>query len=153
MFKYCVWYTFKKSSFNNVILRNASLFNTYKYPAHITIKSGISDLNEANMIADRYRSIHPTFVPYGKPKQTHVKLMHGIKLIDFYAIEQLLMVNGHNTDVHISLAYKNEPFTDMELAVANANIPNIIYPNDLHICVMNCFCDRPEGWFIAKTLV
>ena len=57
MFKYCVWYTFKKSSFNNVILRNASLFNTYKYPAHITIKSGISDLNEANMIADRYRSI------------------------------------------------------------------------------------------------
>lgn len=152
MFKYCVWYTFKNSAFNTIVSRNANMFNTYKYTAHITIKSGIGDLNEANMVADRYRAIHPTFVPYGKPKQSHVKLMFGIQLIDFYAIEQPLKVNGHETDVHVSLAYKNEPFTDMELAVANANIPKSIDPSDLDICVMNCYCDKPAGWFKARTL-
>lgn len=147
MFKYCVWYTFNNSGFNNVVKRNAKLFNTYKYPAHITIKSNISDLNEARMVADRYRAIHPTFVPYGTPKQSHVRLMHGIQMIDFYAIEQPLIINGFETDIHVSLAYKNEPFTDMELAVANANMPTSIDPKELNVCVMNCFCDKPEGWF------
>lgn len=153
MFKYCVWYTFKDSAFNNIVLRNAKLFNTYKYLAHITIQKDIPDMKEACMVADRYKSIHPMFEAYGPAIQTHVKLLFGIQLVDFYAIEQRLKINGFETDIHISLAYKNYPFTEMEIALANQNAPKHINVKDLQISVANCYSPNPSSWFVVKTLV
>lgn len=145
MFNYCVWYILK-NKYNSIIKRNALLFGTQAFPAHITIKSDLT-LNEAKLVANRYKMLRPEFVPYGKAIQTHTKICMGLKLRDFYAIQQPLKVNGFETNIHVSLAYNNKPFSEMDIAVASIDIPLSI--NDFEVCIADCRTE-PKSWSVIK---
>lgn len=147
MFKFCIWYTFNEIPFNKIILRNANLFNTSSFKAHITIKSDIRTENEAHLIAAKYAHIKPTFEVYGPPVQTHTKIANGIQLIDFYAIEQRLKINEFESPLHVSLAYSDKRFSDMEVGISNTDIPKYIYSKHLSVCVMNCWQHDPSQWY------
>ena len=145
MFKYCVWYMFN-NKFNTIIKRNAQVFGTEIYPAHLTIKSGIC-LDEARLIANQYKLIKPNFKVYGPPVQTHTRVVQGLHLLDFYAIEQPLKINGFETKIHISLAYSGVPFSEMDVAIANMDIPSYIDPEDLTVQIADCRLN-PNKWNI-----
>lgn len=147
MFKFCVWYTFNELPFNKIILRNANLFETSSFKAHVTIKSGIRSEKQALLIAEKYSKIKPTFEVYGSPVQTHTKLVYGTQLLDFYAIEQRLKINNFESPLHVSLAYSNKKFSDMEVGISNTDIPQHIYSEHLSVCVMNCWQHDPSRWY------
>ena len=142
MFKYCVLYLCE--NYNTIIKRNAKIFKTELFPAHITIQSNLS-LDRAKIIADGYKDIKPTFQAYGPAIQTHTRVAAGIQLLDFYAIQQPLKVNGFETNIHISLAYRNSPFSEMDIAIANMNIPKI--DSNLNVCIADCRLS-PNKWMI-----
>ena len=145
MFKYCVWYVFN-NKFNSIIRRNATLFGTQSFPAHITIASGLT-LPQARLVAKRYQDMKPQFVAYGSAIQTHARVPFEMTYTDFFAIEQRLKVNGIESDVHVSLAYKDTPFSSMDIAVANMGIPSHIDSRDLRVCVADCRL-LPNRWTI-----
>lgn len=143
MFKYCAWYRVRQ--YDNIIKRNALLFGTQLFPAHITINSNLSQ-KEAKRTAEAYQHITPTFEPYGPAIQTKTKVCMGVQLFDFYAIQQPLKVNGYKTNIHISLAYKSSPFSEMDIAVSNMDIKNI---SELDVCIADCRTD-PKNWKITE---
>ncbi len=147
MFRYCVWYVLD-NQFSEIVKRNASLFQTQAYIPHITIKSNLS-LQEAQLMAKSY-AINPiyntTIRIYGTVVQTHAMISDGTKAIDFYALEQRLIVNGMETNAHISLAYSKKPFSDMEIALANVGMPEIIF--NVKVCVADCRLS-PDKWKIV----
>ena len=136
MFKYCVWYVFN-NKFNSIIRRNATLFGTQSFPAHITIASGLT-LPQARLVAKRYQDMKPQFISYGAAIQKHTRVPYEMTYVDFYAIEQRVKVNGFESDVHISLAYKDKPFSSMDIAVANMGIPSHIDSRDLSVRIADC---------------
>ena len=98
----------------------------------------ILEQKEAHLIITKYAHIKPTFEVYG-PRQTHTKIVNGIQLIDFYAIEQRLKINEFESPLHVSLKHSDKRFSDMEVGISNTDIPKYIYSKHLSVCVMNCW--------------
>lgn len=155
IFKYLIFYFryFHVPShyffFTYIIDRNAILFGTSAYIPHITIKSGLTK-NGAQMVANRYKIIKPNFEIHGTVVQTHTKVVQGICLVDFYALEQHLKINGFESKVHIPLAYRNHPFTDMEIAIANMSLP-FIKTTEYYVAVADCRYTQ-DKWCLIDTI-
>lgn len=139
MFKYCVWYIVKDTHpvYKNMI-KYSSLFKTHIFPPHITIASKLTK-SEAISTYNRYLSVEkPSFSPSSDPIISCEQ--------NFYAIEQPLSTNGKYVEgIHISMAYRlDKTFTPMELA--HIEIIPRIYPDDLSLCIMNCWAENPNEW-------
>ena len=69
---------------------------------------------------------------------------------DFFAIEQLLLVNKKKIDgVHVSLAYSNRDLTSMEIVSCMPENGVILVPTDLNVVVYDCHHKDPSKWSLV----
>ena len=145
MFRYSVWYKVKDlHPINQAMQSYASLLDTPRFPAHVTIASQLSKEKALDVYRRYTHASKPMLSASGNPVQT----MQAFDRKEFHAVEQRLNMNGVVVDgIHLSLAYRlNQTFTPMEMAHAPA-LPRI-YPEDIEVCVANCHAEDPGNWFV-----
>lgn len=134
MFKYCIWFKLKDHHIlHRHIQRYAKTFNTTPFPAHITVKHGMT-YEEALSYPFMFP---PSYEPIGAPVVTCTE----VEGRSFYAIEQPLTMGAH-----ISLAYRFAPFTPAELSVISPIVR--ISSTDLNICLADC-SKAIEKWSVV----
>lgn len=148
MFRYCVWYLLReKHPINTLIKTNATLLNTVVFPGHITIKHSIEKKQDAVEMAKRFHQHKmPQLDLFSQPFLSHV----SIDNTDFFAIEQMLLVNKNKVDgVHVSLAYSDRDLTSMEIVSCAPDHGFKFLPEDLNVVVYDCHSKDPSQWSLV----
>ena len=148
MFRYCVWYLLRKQHpINTLIQTNATLLNTAIFPGHVTIEHSINNKENAIAMAKRFKQHKlPELHLFSQPFLSHV----SIDNTDFFAIEQMLLVNKKKMDgVHVSLAYSNRKLSSMEIVSCMPENGVNLVPTDLNVVVYDCHHKDPSEWSLV----
>ena len=151
MFGICLWYrilpisTTWKPAVQSVMDRLVSQFNSFAFPAHITIKTNLLDYKTPNRY---YKNIAKPFFTFGDLSQTCTLGDHGTR---FYALQRALHLNGsklHISTYHISFAYRLTQFSNEEIDIVRREtaIFDRIDAAELDLQIWNCQHIDPEKW-------
>jgi len=151
MFGICLWYRILpttstwKPAVQVVMDRLVSEFQSFAFPAHITIKSNLLDYQNPY---NYYKNIAKPFFTVGKLSQTCSVGDHGTR---FYALQRALHLNGSELQVstyHLSFAYRCRPFSAAEMDVCRreTGVFDRIDAADLSLEVWNCQNIDPQQW-------
>ena len=151
MFGICLWYrilpisTTWKPAVQSVMDRLVSQFNSFAFPAHITIKTNLLDYKTPYRY---YKNIAKPFFTFGDLSQTCTLGDHGTR---FYALQRALHLNGsklHISTYHISFAYRLTQFSNEEIDIVRREtaIFDRIDAAELDLQIWNCQHIDPEKW-------
>ena len=151
MFGICLWYAILpisstwKPAIQSVMDRLAKQFNSFAFPAHITIKSNLLDYKTPYQY---YKNIAKPFFTFGPLTQSCTLGDHGTR---FYALQRALHLNGsklHISTSHISCAYRLTQFSNEEIDIVRREtaIFERIDAADLDLQIWNCQHIDPRQW-------
>ena len=152
MFGTCLWYAVVpikdlwRPSIQVTIDVLAEKFISFKYNAHITIRTEIFESDLKN-VYNYYKSIAR---PYFKVGELIQSCTVGDKGTRFYSLERKLYLNGSETQVstyHISVAYRHSEFSkeEVEFARRQTGVFDRIESDDLELQVWSCGVN-PHEW-------
>lgn len=152
MFGICLWYrilpisTTWKPAVQSVMDRLVSQFNSFAFPAHITIKSNLLDYKTPYQY---YKNIAKPFFTFGKLSQTCTL---GSNNTRFYALQRALHLNGsklHISTYHISFCYRHTQFSaaEMDIVRRETGVFDRIDAADLSLEVWHCQHVDVKNWY------
>ena len=152
MFGICLWYrilpisTTWKPAVQSVMDRLAKQFNSFAFPAHITIKTNLLDYKTPYQY---YKNIAKPFFTFGPLTQSCTLGSHNTR---FYALQRALHLNGSNMQVstyHISFCYRHTQFSAAEMDVCRreTGVFDRIDAADLSLEVWHCQNADVQKWY------
>jgi hypothetical protein len=151
MFGICLWYailpisTTWKPAIQSVMDRLVKQFNSFAFPAHITIKTNLLDYKTPYRY---YKNIAKPFFTFGPLTQSCTLGSNGTR---FYALQRALHLNGsklHISTYHISFAYRLTQFSNEEIDIVRREtaIFDRIDAAELDLQIWSCQNINPRQW-------
>tara|TARA_B100001093_G_scaffold514686_1_gene589297 strand:- start:1093 stop:1623 length:531 start_codon:yes stop_codon:yes gene_type:complete len=152
MFGICLWYAILpisetwKPAIQSVMDRLVKQFNSFAFPAHITIKTNLLDYRTPY---NYYKNIAKPYFLLGKVSQTCTLGSNGTR---FYALQRALHLNGSKLQVstyHISFCYRHTQFSAAEIDIVRREtaVFDRIDAAELNLQIWHCQDINPENWY------
>ncbi len=152
MFGYSLWYAILpisstwKPAIQSVMDRLVSQFNSFAFPAHITIKTNLLDYKTPYQY---YKNIAKPFYTFGPLTQSCTLGSHNTR---FYALQRALHLNGSKLQVstyHISFCYRHTQFSAAEIDIVRREtaIFERIDAAELDLQIWHCQHPNPQHWY------
>ena len=142
----CAWWKVVDHPLVPILTKIAKQLDTVVFHPHVTVSTRLPRL-----VGELPAPDHAILCRF--PLRTTHTLVHGKS---FYAVEFPVDADGHPHlphDAHVSLAYRDRPFTEDDLAcierlVTSLDGSDVIYPIHIHPCMYDCSDADVSKWRI-----